>query len=88
MGGVDGGDDHRLDLGVEDHTVAVVAEGADAELGSRLIRSGGNIVGHGDNRGSGDSLDNAAAMILADGAAADNADFQNLIHVYTLLIFR
>ena len=80
MGGVDGGDDNGLDLGVLDHAVAVVAEGADAVLGGGVVSGGGHIVGDGHDGSAGDGLDDAAAVIAADSAAADDTDFQNLIH--------
>ena len=84
MGGVDGGDDHGLDLGVLDHAVAVIAVGLDAVLGGGVISGGGHIVGHGHNGSTGDGLNDAAAVILADSAAADNADLQYLFHVNNL----
>ena len=80
VGGVDGGDDHGLHVGVLDHAVAVVAVGLDAVLGGSLVGGSGHIVADGHHGGTGDSLDDAAAVILADGAAADDADFQNLVH--------
>ena len=80
MGRIDGGDDHGLHLRVLDHAVAVVAIGLDAVLGGSLVGGSSHIVADGHDRGAGDRLDNAAAVILADGAAADDADFQNLIH--------
>ena len=81
MGGIDGGDDNSLNLGVLDHAVAVVAEGADAVFGGGIVSGSGHIVGDGHDGGAGHGLDDAAAVILADSAAADDTDFQNLIHV-------
>ena len=81
MGGVDGGDDNGLDLGILDHAIAVIAEGADAVLGGGVVCGSSHIVGDGHDGGAGHGLDDAAAVILADSAAADDTDFQNLIHV-------
>ena len=85
MGGVDGGDDHCFHLGIRDQAIAVAAEGADAVLGGQIVRTPGGIGGHGHHSGAGDLLDDAAAVILADSAAADQANFQNLIQCYLLL---
>ena len=80
VGGVDGGDDHRFHAGVLNHAVAVVSIGFDAVFGGGFIGSGGYVVGHSHDGGAGDSLDDAAAVVLADGSAADDADFQNFVH--------
>ena len=86
MGGIDGGDDHRLHLGVTDHAVTVVAVGTDAVFRGGVVGSGGHIVGHGHNGGPGDGVHDPAAMVPSNGPAADNSDFQNLFHGEFLLI--
>ena len=63
MGGVDGGDDNGFHLGVLDHAVAVIAEGADAILGGGIVSGGGHIVGDSHDGGAGHGLDDAAAVI-------------------------
>ena len=80
VSGVDGGDDNGLDLGVLDHAVAVIAEGADAVLGSSVVSGSSHIVRDGHDGSAGDGLNDAAAVIAADGTAADNTNLQNLIH--------
>ena len=79
MGGVNGGDDDRLDLGVGDHALAIVAKGADAVLRSQIVRALGRVGADSDDRRAGNRFDDAAAVVLADGAAADQTDLQNLI---------
>ena len=80
VGGVDGGNDHGFHIRVLDHAVAVVSIGFDAVFGGGFIGSGGYVVGHGHDGGAGDGLNDAAAVVLADGSAADDADFQNFVH--------
>ena len=80
MGGVDGCDDHGFHLGVLDHTVAVIAEGTDAVLFRDSVGGSGHIVGNRYHGCAGNGVHDPAAVILTDGAAADNTDFQNLLH--------
>ena len=77
MGGVDGGDDHRLHLGVCDHAVAVVPEGTDAVPGRRLVGGGSHIVADSNHGCTGNGLNDPAAVVLPDGPAADDADFEH-----------
>ena len=80
MSRIDGGDNHGVHLRSLDHAVAIIAVGLDAVLGGSVIRSGGHIVGHGHHGRAGDGFNDSAAVILADGAAADDANSQNVFH--------
>ena len=72
---VNGSDDHRFHLGVFDHAVTVASIGFDAIFGSGVVRRSRHIIADRHHRGAGDGLDDTAAVVLANGSAADDANF-------------